>query len=142
LNVVQLYGDRGNFKFVGVHVKKIGKLIIAIGIVVLGLAIGLVIYPIVYKETIKDYTRNYVVEQGYSIQSIKNIDVWHSYSAKILGYNEWRIYVELKKEPNMFFWFTYRDGNIIYQGLSSEPMMDKSMVIQYSDKFKDGTLLD
>ena len=122
--------------------KKVVKLKIVIGIAVLVVAIGLVIYPIMYKGTIKDYTSKYVVEQGYSIQSIKNIDVWHSYSAKILGYNEWRIYVEFEKEPNIFFWFTYRDGKIIYQGVSSEPMMDKSMVIQYSDKFKDGTLLE
>lgn len=127
--------------------KKTGKQKIALGITIglipiLVIIIGLAIYPSLYKGTIKDYTRDYVVEQGYPAQSIKNIEVLHSYSAKILGYNEWKITVEFEKEPNIFFWFTYRDDRVVYQGVSSEPLMDKEMVIKYSDKFKAGTLLD
>jgi len=122
--------------------KKSIKITFVIATLFLILVVGLTIYPNLYKGTIKDYTRDYVVEQGYSTQSIKNIDILHSYSALVLGYNEWRIYVEFEKEPGIFFWFTYREGKIIYQGVSSEPMMDKESVIKYSDKFKAGTLLD
>lgn len=122
--------------------KKNWKLKIGIGIAVLLIIIGLAIYPVLYKEALKDYTRDYLIEQGYSSQSIKNIDILHSYSALILGFNEWRISVEFEKEPDVFFWFTYRDGKIIYQGVSSEPMMDKEDVIKFSDMFKNGTLLD
>lgn len=70
------------------------------------------------------------------------IDIMHSYINRILSYNEWRISVEFEKEPDMFFWFTYKEGKIIYQGVSSEPMMDKDKDIEYSEKFKNGTLLD
>lgn len=117
--------------------KKTGKLII-----ILLILIGLTIYPILYREIIKTYTKDYVVKQGYPAQAIKDIDILHSYSALLLGYNEWRISVEFKKEPNISFWFTYKNGKIIYQGVNSKPMLDKESVIKYSDKFKDGTLLD
>lgn len=78
--------------------KKAGKLII-----VLLILIGLTIYPIFYREIIKTYTKDYVVKQGYPAQAIKDIDISHSYSALLLGYNEWRISVEFKKNPIYHF---------------------------------------
>ena len=61
---------------------------------------------------------------------------------RILSYNEWRISVEFKNQPDILFWFTYRDNEIIFQGVSSESMLDKEAVIDYSERFKDGTLLE
>lgn len=72
---------------------------------------------------------------------ISEIKIKHSYLNRILSYNEWRISVEFVEEPNVLFWFTYRDGKIIFQGVSSEPMLDKESILDYSERFKNGTLL-
>ena len=57
-------------------------------------------------------------------------------------YSIWRISVEFEQKPDILFWFTYRDNKIIFQGVSSEPMLDKEEILDYSEKFKNGTLLD
>ena len=117
------------------------KVIIVVAIFLLSV-IGLMIYPVAKKNTVKENTIAYVVSLGYPVESINGVEVLHSYANKFLGFNEWRINVEFEKEPNILFWFTYRDKQIIYQGVSSDPMMDKEDVIAYSEKFKSGTLLD
>ena len=35
-----------------------------------------------------------------------------------------------------------RDNKIVFQGVSSEPMLDKDSVLDYSERFKKGTLLE
>ena len=80
--------------------------------------------------------------RGYTAQDINEVKIKHSYLNRILSYNEWRISVEFKKQPAILFWFTYRDNEIIFQGVSSELMLDKEAVIDYSERFKEGTLLE
>lgn len=122
--------------------EKSHKIIISISLVLLIIIAGLYLNVCIKRNSIKNYTEDYIVSQGYPIERIKKIDIMHSYINQILSYNEWRISVEFEKKPDMFFWFTYKEGKIIYQGVSSEPMMDKDKVIEYSEKFKNGTLLD
>lgn len=118
------------------------KITISVVSILLFLVAGLIIYPIACRGTIRSYTCDYIEALGYSVDNIKNIEIQHSYISKLLGYNEWRIPVEFEKKQNMFFWFSYREGKIFYEGVSSEPMMDKEDVIKYSDMFKNGLLLD
>lgn len=102
----------------------------------------LAVYPLAKENTIRESTSDYVVSLGYPAESIKEIKVLHSYTNRILGFNEWRISVEFKEKPNLWFWFTYRKDAILYQGVSAEPMLkDKDIVIEYSERFKAGTLL-
>lgn len=101
----------------------------------------LCMHVFVQQKFIKTYTNTEIEYRGYTTKDISNIKIDHSYLRRITGYNEWRISVEFEKEPNVFFWFTYKDDRIIFQGVSSEPMMDKEAIIEYSEKFKNGTLL-
>lgn len=96
---------------------------------------------LINKKFIKDYTKTEIEYRGYSAKDINKIDIDHSYLRFILWYNEWRISVEFLKLPNIFFYFTYRDNKIIFQWVSSDPMMDKDLVIEYSEKFKNWLLL-
>ena len=96
----------------------------------------------VQQKFIKTYTYTELGYRGYTAQDISEVKIRHSYLNRILSYNEWRISVEFKKQPAILFWFTYRDNEIIFQGVSSEPMLDKEAVIDYSERFKNGTLLD
>ena len=96
----------------------------------------------VQQKFIKTYTYTELEYRGYTTQDISEVKIKHSYLNRILSYNEWRISVEFKKQPAILFWFTYRDNEIIFQGVSSEPMLDKEAVIDYSERFKDGTLLE
>ena len=105
-------------------------------IIVLGINV------LVQKKFIKTYTYTELENRGYTARDVSEIKINHSYINKILSYNEWRISVEFEKKPDIFFWFTYRDNKIIFQGVSSEPMLDKESVIDYSEKFKNGTLLE
>ena len=93
------------------------------------------------KKFIRTYTITELEYRGYSIQDVQEIEIKHSYLNRLLSYNEWRISVEFKKEPDVLFWFTYRDNKIVFQGVSSEPLLDKDDIHDYSEKYKNGTLL-
>ena len=95
----------------------------------------------VQQKFIKTYTYTELEYRGYTAQDISEVKIKHSYLNRILSYNEWRISVEFEKKPDVSFWFTYRDNKIIFQGVSSEPMLDKEAILDYSEKFKNGTLL-
>ena len=109
--------------------------------VLLMIAAALIINVFVMQKRIETYTYTEMQNWGYDAKDIAEIKIDHSYFRRILGYNEWRIAVEFEKEPEVFFWFSYRNGQIVFQGVSSEPMMDKESVIAHSEKFKNGTLL-
>ena len=115
-----------------------------IRIIVLFIAIISVLFLNVFiqQKFIKTYTYTELEYRGYTRQDISEIKVKHSYLNRILSYNEWRISVEFEKKPNILFWFTYRDNKIIFQGVSSEPMLDKESVLDYSERYKNGTLLE
>ena len=96
----------------------------------------------IQQKFIRTYTYTELEYRGYTAQDVREIKINHSYLNRILSYNEWRISVEFEKEPNILFWFTYRDNKIIFQGVSSEPMLDKEEILDYSERFKDGTLIE
>ena len=95
----------------------------------------------VQKKFIRTYTITELEYRGYSIQDVQKIEIKHSYLNRLLSYNEWRISVEFKKQPDVLFWFTYRDDKIVFQGVSSELLLDKEAIHDYSEKYKNGTLL-
>lgn len=118
------------------------KLFIAT-IIVLFVFIGMLCLNVfVQQKFIKTYTYTELEYRGYTAQDVREITIKHSYLNRILSYNEWRISVEFEKEPNILFWFTYRDNKIVFQGVSSEPMLDKESVLDYSERYKNGTLLE
>lgn len=118
------------------------KLFIVIIMVLIVFIAILCLNVFVQQKFIKTYTYTELEYRGYTAQDVLEITIKHSYLNRILSYNEWRISVEFKKEPDILFWFTYRDEKIIFQGVSSEPMLDKESVLDYSKRFKNGTLLD
>ncbi len=102
-------------------------------------ALGLNVF--VRRKFIKASTYTELEYRGYTAQDVSEIKIEHSYLNRILSYNEWIISVEFKKEPGILFQFTYRDDDIIFEGVSSEPLLDKEEILDYSEKFKNGTLL-
>ena len=96
----------------------------------------------IQQKFIKTYTYTELEYRGYTAQDVSEIKIMHSYLNKLLSYNEWRISVEFEKEPEILFWFTYRDNKIVFQGVSSEPRLDKESILDYSERFKKGTLLE
>lgn len=117
------------------------KYILLFFIILLIIFIAFTLNVAINKKFIKSYTYVEIENRGYTSSDVSEINIYHSYINKILGYNEWRISVEFEKEPNIYFWFTYRDEKIIFQGVSSAPMLDKERTIEYSEKFKKGNLL-
>ena len=118
------------------------KMLITIIIIFVVIIVVLCLNVWVQQKFIKTYTYTELEYRGYTTQDISEVKIKHSYMNRILSYNEWRISVEFKKQPAILFWFTYRDNEIIFQGVSSESMLDKEAVIDYSERFKDGTLLE
>lgn len=118
------------------------KLFIATIIVLTVFVVMLCLNVFIQQKFIKTYTYTELEYRGYIAQDVREITINHSYLNRILGYNEWRISVEFEKKPDIQFWFTYRDNKIVFQGVSSEPMLDKESVLDYSERFKNGTLLD
>jgi len=118
------------------------KLFTIIIIILLLLIVGLCLNVFIQRKFIKTYTYTELENRGYTAQDVSEIKINHSYLNKLLSYNEWRISVEFEKEPDILFWFTYRDNKIVFQGVSSEPMLDKESILDYSERFKNGTLLE
>lgn len=118
---------------------KIKKLFVTI---IMVLIVMLCLNVIVQQKFIKTYTYTELEYRGYVAQDVNEIEIKHSYLNRLLSYNEWRISVEFKELPNILFWFTHRDNKIVFQGVSSEPMLDKESVLDYSEKYKNGTLLE
>ena len=119
--------------------KKLFVIIIKISIVFIAL---LYLNLFIQQKFIKTYTYTELEHRGYTAQDVSEIKIKHSYLNRILSYNEWRISVEFEKEPDILFWFTYRDNKIVFQGVSSESMLDKESILDYSERFKNGTLLE
>lgn len=118
--------------------KWLKRMIIALVVI----AVVLCLNVLVQQKFIRTYTYTELEYRGYSAQDVCEITVKHSYLNRLLSYNEWRIAVEFEEEPDILFWFTYRDDQIVFQGVSSEPMLDKESVLDYSKRFRNGTLLD
>ena len=102
------------------------KIIMAVLLLII---VALCLNVFVQKKFIKTYTFTELEYRGYTAQDVSEIEIKHSYLNRILSYNEWRISVEFVEEPNVLFWFTYRDGKIIFQGVSSEPMLAKEAIL-------------
>lgn len=115
------------------------KIVVAAVILV---AVVLCLNVLVQRRFIRTYTYTELEYRGYAAQDVGEIKIKHSYLNRLLSYNEWRISVEFAQVPDVFFWLTYRDGTIIFQGVSSEPMLEKDAVLDYSERFKNGTLLE
>lgn len=121
-------------------VKKKRALIISMGVfVVIVLVLSLNVF--IMQKFIKTYTYAELEYKGYTAQDVSEIKIKHSYLNRILSYNEWIISVEFEKEPDILFQFTYRDDKIIFEGVSSELILDKDEILGYSERFKIGTLL-
>ncbi len=118
------------------------KLFMAASMVLIVFIVMLCLNVLVKQKFIQTYTYTELEYRGYTAQDVSAIEIKHSYLNRMLGYNEWRISVEFEQEPDILFWFTYRDNQIVFQGVSSEPMLDKEAVLDYSEKFKNGTLLE
>ena len=115
---------------------------IIFSVVISLIVIALILNVLIMQKFIRSYTIVEIENRGYNSGDIGNIEIKHSYINKLLSYNEWRISVEFEKEPNVYFWFSYKDKKIVFEGVSSKPMMDKELVIEYSEKYKQGKLLD
>lgn len=120
--------------------KKKKTLIISAAVLVL-IVFALSLNVFIMRKFIKTYTYTELECRGYTAQDVSEIKIEHSYLNRILSYDEWIISVEFKKEPDILFLFTYRDEKIIFEGVSSEPMLDKEEIFDYSEKYKKGTLL-
>ena len=121
---------------------KRNRIMIGIVIVFMVVLVGLCLNVFVQQKFIRTYTYTELENRGYTSQDVEEVEIKHSYLNRILSYNEWRISVEFEQEPDVLFWFTYRNNAIVFQGVSSEPMLDKEEIIDYSERFKNGTLLE
>ena len=113
------------------------KVIIFIIIIVILLMFS---YKIIFGNIIKNKTYDYLESKGYMQENISNIEIKHSFLNKLLSYNEWRIFVEFKSEPNIIFAFTYRNKEIIKQGVSGTPMPNKDEIMELDRKFNNNEL--
>lgn len=90
---------------------------------------------------IEDKTYAYLETVEYTQNDIKDIEIKHAFLNKLLGYNEWRIFVEFQREPNIIFAFTYRDHEIIKQGTKSETaQLDINEIRTNNAMFENGEL--
>lgn len=105
------------------------------------IVLALSVNVFVMRRFIQTYTYTELEYRGYAAQDVREITIEHSYLNRILSYNEWIISVEFEKVPDVLFRFAYRDDKIVFEGVISEPMLDKEEILDYSERFENGTLL-
>ena len=116
------------------------KLKISLGMILV-IALAIVSYKLIASNSIKDKTYSHLETIGYTQNDIDNVEIKHSFINKLLGYNEWRIFVEFESEPDIIFAFTYRDKQIIRQGITSKvTQLDIAEIEEYDSKFDNGEL--
>ncbi|MBS6953338.1 MAG: hypothetical protein KH230_08885 [Enterocloster asparagiformis] len=116
------------------------KLKISLGMILV-IALAIVSYKLIASNSIKDKTYSHLETIGYTQNDIDNVEIKHSFINKLLGYNEWRIFVEFESEPDIIFAFTYRDRQIIRQGITSKvTQLDIAKIEEYDSKFDNGEL--
>ncbi len=116
------------------------NLIISLGIIAV-FVLAIVSYKVVAGNSIAEKTYSYLETVGYTQTDMEDIEIKHSFINKVLGYNEWRIFIEFKKEPDIIFAFTYRENQIIRQGIKSNiTQLEKEEIYEYDRKFDNGEL--
>lgn len=115
------------------------KIIIILTVVLIFIGI-IFCYKVIAGNNIKNKTYDFLETKGYTKNDISNIEIKHSFLNKILSYNEWIIFVEFESEPDIIFEFTYRNKEIIEQGVTSDDLLDKDEIKEYEEKFKNGEL--
>lgn len=101
--------------------------------------VGLILYPLIAKFTIKNMAKEFLQEKGYVEKDIKNIKVEHSYLNRILSYDEWSILVEFTSLPDIEYSFTKKDGKILFRGLF-DSSKSKAELKELEDKYENGNL--
>lgn len=102
---------------------------------------GIAIYKEVASNSIERKTYEFLKTKEYTNNDIDDVDVKHSFINKILGYNEWRIFVEFETEEDIIFAFTYRNDEIIIQGVKCENyQLTKEEIQDYENRFENGQL--
>ncbi len=113
---------------------------ISLAVVVL-FASAIVSHKVFAGKSIENKTYSHLESVGYAQEDIEDIEIKHSFVNKVLGYNEWRIFVEFEKEPDIIFAFTYRDDQIMRQGITSHvTQLSKEEIYEYDRKFDNGEL--
>jgi len=112
-------------------------IIVAIMLIVIG---SIFSYKVIIGNNIENKTYEFLETKGYTKKDILNIEIKHSFINKILSYNEWRIFVTFKSDPEIIFAFTYRNNEIIKQGVTREELLSKDEIREYDEKFKNGEL--
>ncbi len=117
------------------------KKIVMISLAVVLFASAIVSHKVFAGKSIENKTYSHLESLGYVQEDIEDIEIKHSFVNKVLGYNEWRIFVEFEKEPDIIFAFTYRDDQIMRQGITSRvTQLSKEEIYEYDRKFDNGEL--
>lgn len=98
-------------------------------------------------KKIYNVTESHLIEKGYSKKDISEIEISHSYGARLLSYQEWIINVTFKNEPTVKYSYYYSDNKItqgsgsgilddgIYDNIEN-PSMDYKNIIAAGDYIK------
>ena len=117
--------------------KRKGLIFLLILILFLG---SLMVYQIVTEHRIREETTLFLASRGYSPEDVSRLEINHSFLNRLLGYNEWRIFITFHREPDITFAFTWRGGSILRQGVSSDALLNKEEILAFERKFDNGEL--
>lgn len=116
------------------------KKIIIIAGILLALIIAYECYAISSAVSIKGKTLDYLNELSYTEDMIESIEIKNFPINRILGYNEWKIETVFKDLPDLTFWLTYKDKQIMFQGVTGSSLLSKEETIEYMNEFKTSSL--
>ena len=115
-------------------------------IVILAILVILIVtiasYKVIAGNEMKKRTYEFLQTKGYGVEDVLKVEIKHSFINKLLSYNEWRIFVTFKSNPDIVFAFTYRNNEIVRQGVSSTHLLDKDEILDYENQFENGSFRD
>jgi len=94
---------------------KKGKVLIAVLLVIV---LAVVSYVAIGSYRLKAQAKAYLTEKGYATEEIQSIKVGHSFLNLILSYDEWNVSVQFKDEPEVVYYLTSKNKELVFRGTS------------------------
>lgn len=80
--------------------------------------ITIILYVLLCSLSIRSKMNRYLTDRGDTASEIESVKVKHSFINLLLSYDEWSIQVRYYDEPDVAYFYRYKNNEIVFGGIS------------------------